>query len=527
MLARLKLFSLLIAILFPGSGFVSAQKTTTFHLDKIIQSRQLRERIMSDPHRPTYHFVSPEGMAYPFDPNGAIYWNGKYHVGFIYQSYRKGFREHYWGHSVSSDLLHWQLYPDMLDVQVGDIEKGIFSGGAFLSREGVPHIMYHGQGSSTNLVAYSTDSDLRKWKKFEGNPVLKTPEKGDPMHGKYRAWDPEGWYDKETDYYYQISGGDVAGFFRSKDMEEWEYLGDLIPQGDRKRLDFEDLSCPDFFPIGNKHMLLFISHNLGTQYYIGSFEKGTYTIEQHHRMNWPGGTFFAPEQLVDDQGRNLIWGWVLERKPDHLEDFGWSGIMSMPRALSLSDQEVLQIHPPEEFRQLRRKGIAVNQVALTPSSEKTLNIAGKALEIEVEMYGGDTAPYGVKVFCSPDEKEETVIRYDPINKELVIDFAKSSISGKGNLTVRPNCMRKPELEGFTEPVSVQRAPLELAEGESLKLDIFIDNSIIEVFANGRQCVTQVAYPELPDSHLVKLFSGNETVQVSSAKVWHMAATNAY
>ena len=145
-------------------------------------------------------------MAYPFDPNGAIFWNGKYHVGFIYQSYRKGFREHYWGHSVSSDLLHWQLFPDMLDVKDGDIEKGIYSGGAFLSREGVPHIMYHGQGSSTNLVAYSTDENLRVWKKFEGNPVSKTPEEGDPDYGKYRAWDPEGWYDKATDYYYQISG---------------------------------------------------------------------------------------------------------------------------------------------------------------------------------------------------------------------------------------------------------------------------------------------------------------------------------
>lgn len=51
-------------------------------------------------------------------------------------------------------------------------------------------------------------------------------------------------------------------------------------------------------------MLLFISHNLGTQYYIGTFGKGKYIVEQHGRMNWPGGTFFAPEQLVDDSGRN-------------------------------------------------------------------------------------------------------------------------------------------------------------------------------------------------------------------------------
>ena len=506
---------------------IFGQKTSSVYLDKIIQSRKLRERIMSDPHRPLYHFVAPEGMAYPFDPNGAIFWKGTYHLGFIYQSYQKGFLEHYWGHAASTDLLHWSLYPDMLDVKEGDIEKGIFSGGAFLSREGVPHIMYHGQGSSTNLVAYSDDPDLRVWKKFEGNPVLKTPEEGDPMYGKYRAWDPEGWYDKETDYYYQISGGEVAGFFRSRDMRAWEYLGDLIPQNDRKRLDFEDLSCPDFFTIGDKHMLLFISHNLGTQYYLGTFKNGKFTVEQHHRMNWPGGTFFAPEQLVDDKGRNLIWGWVLERKPEHLPDFGWSGVMSMPRALSLSSDGMLEIHPPEEFMSLRLDGVEEKNVTLTANSEKELDLQGKSMEIQVEMKGGFQSQFGVKVFCSPDGKEETIIAYDPTTKELVIDFAKSSVSGNGQTTMRPNCMRPPELEGFTEPVSEQRAPFELKEGESLKLDIFIDKSIIEVFANGRQCVTQVVYPELPESNGVKLFSGGEKVSVPKVNVWKMATTNLY
>ena len=161
---------------------------------------------------------------------------------------------------------------------------------------------------------------LRSGKKFEGNPVLKTPVQGDPMEGKYRAWDPEGWYDKEAGVYYQISGGNPAGFFKSKDMFKWDYLGNLIDQNNRMRYDFEDLSCPDFFQLGDKHMLLFISHNLGTQYYLGDFKNDKYTVEKHGRMNWPGGTFFAPEELKDDKGRHIIWGWVLERKPKHLEN---------------------------------------------------------------------------------------------------------------------------------------------------------------------------------------------------------------
>ena len=61
----------------------------------------------------------------------------------------------------------------MLDVKYGDIELGIFSGGAFLSREGIPHIMYHGQGADANLVAYSTDEDLKAWKNLKGILFLK------------------------------------------------------------------------------------------------------------------------------------------------------------------------------------------------------------------------------------------------------------------------------------------------------------------------------------------------------------------
>jgi beta-fructofuranosidase len=93
--------------------------------------------------------------------------------------------------------------------------------------------------------------------------------------------------------------------------------------------------------------------------------------------------------------------------------------------------------------------------------------------------------------------------------------------------MKPNCMREPELAGFTEDVSEQRSPFELKHGETLKLDIFIDNSIIEVFVNGRQCVTQVVYPELAESNIVKLFSGDEKVEILGMEAWEMAATNPF
>jgi len=511
--------------------------------EQIIQSRKLRSLIQSDPHRPIYHFVAPEGRAYPFDPNGAIFWNGQYHLGFIYQYLANGKREHFWGHAVSNDLLHWTLLPDMLSAREGDIERGIFSGGAFLSREGIPHIMYHGEGSSTNLVAYSTDPDLKEWKKFEGNPVLRTPGEGHPDHGKYDAWDPEGWYDAETDYYYQISGGNPAGFFRSEDMRSWEYLGDLIDQNNRMRHDFEDLSCPDFFALGDKHMLLFISHNLGTQYYLGEWSDGTFTPERHDRMNWPGGTFFAPEQLVDDKGRNIIWGWVLERRPDLLDWVnrenknikrpenqparGWSGIMSLPRVVSLSETGDVLVNPPDELRSLRWDEHAEGPLTLSAGMDYLLSGRGKSLEIEVLFDGGNATEYGIKVFSSADGREETIVKYDAVSNELVIDFSHSAASGEGSVNMLPNAMLEPQLEGFLKNVSEQRAPLLLGEGENLQLDVFIDRSVIEVFANGRLCVTQVVYPELPESDRIVLFASDNEVDLTRATTWRMASTNMY
>ena len=146
------------------------------------------------------------------------------------------------------------------------------------------------------------------------------------------------------------------------------------------------------------------------------------------------------------------------------------------------------------------------------------------------MAAGVRSACGVKVFASPDGREETVIRYEPEQRQLVIDFGKSSISG-------PVCVpvfnseaydpAKPLIDQFTKRVSEQRAPLILERGETLKLDIFLDRSLIEVFANGRQAVTQVVYPELESSTVVKIFSENATVSVKNIQSWTMAGTNAY
>jgi beta-fructofuranosidase len=503
----------------------------------IRDTRALRTLMQSDPYRPIYHFVAPEGVAMPFDPNGAIFWKGKYHLGFIYQ--KRPTQEysatsgHVWGHAVSTDLLHWSLYPDMLDVQEGGREIGIFSGGAFLSREGIPHIIYHSLGAGANVIAAAEDVDLKFWKRLPGKPALSAADLSDPNEtngmrcciappdARYSVFDPEAWYDQKADVYYMISGGMKPGLFKSRDLHKWKYAGELVDRNRTMREPLEDISCPDFFSLGSKSMLLFISHKLGAQYYIGTFANDRFSPEQHGRMNWPGGTFFAPEQLQDGQGRNIIWGWIVEEKPADLPDYGWSGIMSLPRIVSLGEDGKLRISPPEELKSIRLEATRDDDLELAPHTERTLNARGKSIELQLEFATAASSSAGVKVLASADGREETRIFYDPLSRELVIDFSRSSAKGAtSNLfaTADPRASR---------PVSQQRAPLELKDGETLSLDIFLDRSVIEVFANGTQCITQVVYPELATSTAVKVYSGNEAVRFRNIKSWSMAETNAY
>ena len=82
-------------------------------------ARGLRAKFLKDPYRPGYHIFTPEGLCDPFDPNGAIFWKGKYHLFYIFQN-EKGYC---WAHISSKNLVHWHHHPIAL-------EPGDFAGQA-------------------------------------------------------------------------------------------------------------------------------------------------------------------------------------------------------------------------------------------------------------------------------------------------------------------------------------------------------------------------------------------------------------
>ena len=527
---RMQIVPIVLSCAVIGIAFAAAEA------QNVDQVRALREKLLKDPHRPGYHFVTPEGFCGPFDPNAAIFWNGRYHLMYIVQT-EKG---HCWGHVSSTDLFHWRQHP--LSLEPGGGDKGIFSGGIFVDKKGVATITYWGLGKPRGIcIATSTDKNLDTWTKSPHNPVIRETHLGYAVvnAGKdnqvvYGAADPSAiWVHKNR--YYMLTGnllvlrefgikrkqaqhlGDTLHLFVSDDLAKWKYLHSFY-KSDRKwtRAD-EDNMCPDFFPLparaeggppSDRHMILFISHNLGCQYYIGRYANDRFKPETHGRMTWAVKTFFAPESLLDDKGRRIMWAWIFDQRSGKTRnESGWSGTMSLPRVLWLGKDKTLRMRPPKELEKLRYNAKKAEKLTVKADSElKLKDIGGNSIELSIEMApGGGAKQFGVKVCCSPDGAEQTLVYYDAADKKLKIDTRKSGKEG---------------------PKKIEAGPFELAAGETLNLRVFVDKSVVEVFANDRQAVTRRIYPSR-DSVGVVLFSNGGPTKVPATQAWEMMPSNPY
>jgi sucrose-6-phosphate hydrolase SacC (GH32 family) len=506
------------------------------HVARLIESaRELRERLQQDPHRPMYHLMGPEDYNCPFDPHGCIYWKGRYHI--FYPYFPGGVN--CWGHVSSADLVHWTCHPPAITMSPGDAEQHAYAGGSLVSRDGVPTLIYRGGGAGT-CIATSHDDGLIHWTKHPNNPVIPIPKEGDPEYGTFFLYDTCGWVDGE--FHYSLSGniidsppkpqvvGDMAWLFRSRDMVHWEYRHPFYQSDRRWTGPEEDCSCPDFFPLGDKHVLMFISHFRGTQYYIGRYENEKFYPEQHGRMNWPGGACFAQETLVDGKGRRIFWAWAVDHRTRTSALLsGWAGVLTLPRVLSLAANGSMRIEPAEELEVLRYDHRRHANITLAATSEWVPpDVSGDCLEISMEVDLTPGSAFGVKVRCSPDGEEQTSIVYDPAARTLSVDTRRSTLNTD---VVQPwplplmAFFTDTPLEDGRKDVRVQEAPLELPAGGALNLRIFLDRSMLEVFANSCQCLTQRIYPSRADSMGVVLFSRGGESTVRQFNAWKMNPSN--
>ena len=462
-----------------------------------------------DPYRPLYHFSAPAN--YLGDPNGTIFWKGKYHLFYQYNpdgAFDNSRRMH-WGHAVSTDLVHWSDLPIALTpTKDGPDRSGCWSGGA-MNNNGVPTLIYYGHPEG-NCIATS-DDDLITWEKHPKNPVIPYPPEGDG----WRPFDPCAWQEDNT--WYSLSGGklegvgDTAFLCQSKDLVNWEYMHPFYIN-ELDKAPESDCAVPDFFPLGTRYMLLFASHERGVQYYLGVYENHRFYPEHHGRMNFgefgvESGHLCAGFTLLDGLNRRIFFGWIPEGRREAVQRVaGWAGVMSLPRVLSLSDTGTLEIQPVPELEILRHNHRRFTHLSIASDTTIPLEeVHGTCLEILATFELGGAEAVGVKVCCSPDEEEQTLAFYNLRDKCLVLAADQSSLN--------------PDVVSL----SVQRGPLELAANEPLTLHIFVDRSVVEVFANNRQCLTKRIYPARQDSRGVQLFARGGSAKLKSLDVWDMAA----
>ena len=509
-----------------------AEQIQTF----VQHARELRDRLWADRHRPRYHLLPSDGFFN--DANGTIFWKGRYHVFYLGRmplpipdqpsniQWLPVF-----DHSSSHDLVHWIQHPPAIKPAAdGSTPQGIYSGDA-IENAPVPTLIYHVPGQGT-CIAISTDDELNHWTPLPENPVIPIPKQSQ----EYTVFDPCAWY--EGGVYHALIGnknsrqgyeGDTTSLFISTDLINWQYRGPFYKSNRDWTDEVEDCACPDFFPLGDRHMLLMHGHRpYGmAHYYLGHYLEEQFLPQIHGRMNWPGGQLSAPETLLDGKGRRIFFGWIRETRPwEQLRSSGWASVMTLPRVLSLAEDGTLGIEPVPELETLRWNHRRWAGIRLT--SEMVIKeVSGNCLELIAEFDSSTATTFGLKVQRSPDGVEETAVFYMPESDSLIIDFSKSTL----DKTVKyPRFTPRDEPEGLDDAnryASTQQAPFELADGERLKLHIFLDRSVLEIFANGRQCMTQRIYPTREDSLGVSVFSSGGETTLKSLDVWEMRTTNSW
>ena len=488
-----------------------------------------RKRLSNDRFRPLYHYVNPENSMN--DPNGLCFWQGRWHL--FFQAVPPEDPRVHWGHAVSADLVHWRDLPYAI---YPNPEESCFSGATFVEDNRVI-AMYHGTKAG-NMVAVSSDPFLLNWKKITGKPVIPI-ENTDGTPLPYRVFDPCIW--KKDGSYYSLSGGTLphnpsgkrtrANFlFTSENLVTWEYLHPFI-EGDRFTLIGDDGACPYFWPIGNRHILLFFSHMSGGQALLGDYDqiRNKFLVTAHHDFNFgaydPGGVH-APSATPDGNGAVM----AIFNMNSAMHTKGWNQIMSLPRRLSLLGtdsvgRDRLRIEPAGDIESLRKYHQEIKEMNLTANQEIVLeNIRGNAMEITCEIDTNNVPMLEMNVLRSPGKEEFTRIAFyrtrgyrdwdryagwEP-NEKTDATYSLVTIDSSYSSELSDARSRAPE----TGPVFLEPA-------ETLKLRVFVDRSIVEVFVNDKQCIAMRVYPGRDDSLGVSLRAQGRNAKLKNLHTWQM------
>ena len=466
--------------------------------------RAMRRAQADAPNKPTYHLTAPANWLN--DPNGLVHWNGRYH---LFYQYNPGGAYHgsiHWGHATSADLVTWRDEPVALSPDPdGPDRDGCWSGCTVVA-DGEPILLYTGGRGRDQLPCRATtdDVDLRTWRKDPANPVIaETPTdppllETDDWATEFRdhcVWEADGTW-------YHLVGSGVAGvggtvlLYKSTDPElrDWEYRGPVLTGDGGHGVVWE---CPELLRF-NEWDLLHVSNGDHVDYFVGHLDTDTPRFEVVDSGRLDHGDFYAPQSTEAPDGRVLTWGWLPEERgaPEQW-DAGWSGAMSLPREVWVDHDGRLHQRPAEELAALR--GAHESLSGPLDESWTDLDLSGQALELDLTVALDDADGVELGVLEAADGEGRAVVRWE--DRELRIDRAAAS-------------------EG---PVSsVEPQWLHLPADGTLTLRVFVDHSVVEVFAGDGACLTSRVYPgEARDGVSIRALGGRATVDLDA---WRVAST---
>ena len=486
-------------------------------------------------YRPDYHYTPARGSV--SDPNGLVYYEGEYHL-----FHQDGGT---WAHAVSKDLVSWKRLPIALSWNdYGHVWSGSAVAdlnnisGLFTNTGGKGLIAYYtsfnpdkDNGNQRIGLAYSSDQG-RTWKYSTEKPiVIDNPGKNVDNPGNWDFRDPKVVRDDANNRWIMVvSGGDHIRFFTSTNLIDWK-LTDNFGYGNYVRGGVWE--CPDFFELqvektGEKKWVLVISSGANpktqgsdAEYFVGQLTADGKFINENTagevlKMDY-GKEFYASMSFSDlPDNRRVMMAWMTNWDyPFAFPTTGWKGELSIPREVRLVKTEEgirLAQAPIKELQSIRSTVYQTQNNKVNPTNALNLlkGISSGSFEIEAELEipsSNKTTEFGFQLREGAEQK--TVVGYKPADNKIFVNRAESGETDFSSL--------------FS---TLHEAPLNM-ENNRIKMNIFVDDSSIEVFANdGNVVFSDVIFPD-PSSRSMNFYTKEGEVNVVSLKVHSLADTWSY
>lgn len=465
-------------------------------------------RYSDDPHRPAFHAMPSAHWAN--EPHGLVYHEGRYHMFYQYNPSGPYWAHIHWGHMSTDNLVNWDDHPIALSPEPGFDSYGIWSGDAVVD-EGTLKTIYTGVDGARARVGLAEMHDIGDFRKHSANPLLQLPS------GNYEDFrDPYVW--NEDDIWYLLigsgipnGGGGTSLLYRSNDLVNWDFRGEVMGEGDPAES-------------GEYWEMPMLKHLDGDIYYFGvtdlpigrnTYWLGTWDNEEFtpfhdkpHRLDLIN-RFLSPAIERTPNGRIIAVGII----PNHIStefarELGWEHVFSFPREWYYHEEgEILGQRPARELENLRGNKKRENLLTFGDGRSDVLSrMSGTQFEMIADISISDADQAGVILRATPGRDEQTRIFYDANSQEIVVDLSEASSN--------------PQTER-----DIRRESFELKDGERLKLHVFVDNSVIEVFVNDKHALATRVFPTGSDSDRVDLFATGGTAS-ASVDFWELDPSRA-